>query len=27
VIQRRSYGIRNMEYLKLKVLTSFIEVP
>ena len=24
VIQRRSYGIRNMEYLKLKVLTSFI---
>lgn len=26
VIQRRSYGIRDMEYLKLKVLTSFIEV-
>ena len=25
VIQRRSYGIRDMEYLKLKVLTSFIE--
>jgi len=27
VIQRRSYGIRDMKYLKLKVLTSFIEVP
>lgn len=27
VIQRRSYGIRDMEYLRLKVLTSFIEVP
>jgi len=27
VIQRRSYGIRDMEYLKLKVLTSFIAVP
>ena len=27
VIQRRSYGIRDMEYLKLKVLTSFIEIP
>lgn len=27
VIQHRSYGIRNMEYLKLKVLTSFIEAP
>lgn len=27
VIQRRSYGIRDMEYLKLKVLTSFIETP
>lgn len=26
VIQRRSYGIRDMEYLKLKVLTSFIKV-
>jgi len=25
VIQRRSFGIRNMEYLRLKVLTSFIE--
>ena len=25
VIQRRSYGIRDMEYLRLKVLTSFIE--
>jgi transposase len=24
VIQRRSYGIRDMEYLRLKVLTSFI---
>ena len=27
VIQRRSYGIRNLEYLKLKVITSFIEDP
>ena len=27
VIQRRSYGIRDMEYLKLKVITSFIEDP
>jgi len=26
IIQRRSYGIRDMEYLKLKILTSFIEV-
>ena len=26
IIRRRSYGIRDMEYLKLKVLTSFIEV-
>lgn len=25
VIQRRSYGLKDMEYLKLKVLTSFIE--
>jgi transposase len=25
VIQRRSFGIRDMEYLRLKVLTSFIE--
>ncbi len=25
VIQRRSYGIRNLEYLKLKVITSFIK--
>jgi len=25
VIQRRSYGIRNMRYLKLKVITSFIK--
>ena len=27
VIQRRSYGIRDMEYLKLKVITSFIKDP
>jgi len=27
VIQRRSYGIRDMEYLRLKILTSFINVP
>jgi transposase len=27
VIQRRSYGIRDMEYLRLKILTSFIKVP
>jgi len=27
VIQRRSYGIRDMEYLNLKVLTSFIPAP
>ena len=27
VIQRRSYGIRDMEYLRLKVITSFIEDP
>lgn len=27
VIQRRSYGIRDMEYLRLKILTSFIDVP
>ena len=26
VIQRRAYGIRNEEYLRLKVLTSFIKV-
>ena len=26
VIQRRAYGIRNDEYLRLKVLTSFIDV-
>ena len=25
VIQRRAYGIKNSEYLRLKVLTSFIE--
>ena len=25
VIQRRSYGIKNLEYLKLKVITSFIK--
>ena len=25
VIQRRSYGIRNLEYLKLKIITSFIK--
>jgi transposase len=25
VIQRRAYGIRNMHYLRLKVITSFIE--
>lgn len=25
VIQRRAYGIRNMEYLRLKVITSFIK--
>lgn len=25
LIQRRAYGIRNMEYLRLKVLTSFIK--
>ncbi len=25
VIQRRCYGIRNMEYLRLKILTSFID--
>jgi len=24
VIQRRAYGIRNQEYLRLKVLTSFL---
>lgn len=27
VIQRRAYGIRDLEYLKLKVLTSFIPDP
>lgn len=27
VIQRRSYGIRNLDYLRLKVLTSFIPDP
>ena len=27
LIQRRSYGIRDMEYLGLKVVTSFIEDP
>jgi transposase len=27
VIQRRAYGIRNDEYLRLKVLTSFIKEP
>ena len=27
VIQRRAYGIRDMEYLKLKVITSFIPDP
>lgn len=27
VIQRRAYGIRNMKYLKLKVITSFIPDP
>ena len=27
VIQRRAYGIRNEEYLRLKVLTSFIKEP
>lgn len=27
LIQRRSYGIRDMEYLSLKVITSFIEDP
>ncbi|MBI3333156.1 MAG: transposase, partial [Candidatus Omnitrophica bacterium] len=27
VIQRRAYGIRDPEYLKLKVLTSFIPDP
>lgn len=25
VIQRRSYGIKNLEYLKLKIITSFIK--
>jgi len=25
VIQRRAYGIKNSEYLRLKVLTSFIQ--
>ncbi len=27
VIQRRAYGIKNLEYLSLKVLTSFIKEP
>ena len=27
VIQRRAYGIRNMNYLRLKILTSFIPDP
>lgn len=27
VIQRRAYGIKNQEYLRLKVLTSFIKEP
>ena len=27
VIQRRSFGIRDMQYLKLKVITSFIKDP
>lgn len=25
VIQRRAFGIRDMQYLKLKVITSFIQ--
>ncbi|KJJ84008.1 hypothetical protein OMAG_002122 [Candidatus Omnitrophus magneticus] len=27
IIQRRAYGIKNQEYLRLKVLTSFIKEP
>ena len=27
VIQRRAYGIKDQRYLKLKVLTSFIQDP